>query len=569
MDRKRTKSWEWAIIGLLGLVGSTAVVTSSRRIGGTFDEFFYLDAGLERWRTGSNFRLLAAGTMPLPVDVATLPVYVAENWRGRPWSLADEYREVLTIARLPNLGFYWMILLIGWRLARRLGGQNAGIVAAAFLSAEPNLIAHSALATTDVAFTACLLLFAVSFDLGRGKAWHSRVGWPTVACGLAFCAKASALLFIPILIVAITVLPSGRDEISSDTGGTPTWQRLKQRSFWKDASFIYWGGLLVSFLYCGSDWRPHPKFVAAASQLPPGPIRDAITWIADHLRCFNNAGVALWYQISHNLRGHGSYILGEAVRSAVWYHFPVALAIKLAPAIPMTLAFAALVSRRSLWQWPVLTSLLFLLGSLNCRVQIGVRLQMPLIVLLGIAAAVASSRALAALDESQSSRRPGLTAIARVVFSSWILGAIAWLQFTIVHHWPHYLTYVNEFWGGSTEGEKLVSDSNFDWGQGIPDLLDLIESRKLGCVAVWYFGTDPSAQRLPLRLAPLHTTEIRSLSELRHHVPERYLAVGTTILYGSYIQQPKWLLEWLRAQPIAARTRTFLIYDLGDSDLER
>ncbi|MCX7701994.1 MAG: glycosyltransferase family 39 protein, partial [Gemmataceae bacterium] len=312
MTRPRTTLLEALAVATAGVIGSALILTASARIGGTFDELFYLDAGLEHWRTGSNFRLLAAGTMPLPVDVVTLPVHVCERLCGEPWAIHKEFLALLKIARLPTLAFWWLLILFGWRIARDAGGPMVGWIAAVFLCLEPNLLAHAGLATTDVAFTACLLLFAHLYARGRGQSWFRRIILPSLACGLAFSAKASAMLFVPIVVTAIECAPIL--ERSPPWHDTPIHRGIadimRQRSFWRDACCVYLLGVGLAYVYCGSDWRAHPKIIAAASNLPPGRCRDLCLWLAENLRIFNNAGVAFWYQIQHNLRGHGSYILG-------------------------------------------------------------------------------------------------------------------------------------------------------------------------------------------------------------------------------------------------------------------
>src|SRR5437016_353480 len=65
-----------------GIASSAWCVTSAAELGATFDEPLYLNAGLTGWRTGSNKLLMSAGTMPLPVDVETLPIYLWEQGRG-------------------------------------------------------------------------------------------------------------------------------------------------------------------------------------------------------------------------------------------------------------------------------------------------------------------------------------------------------------------------------------------------------------------------------------------------------------------------------------------------------
>ena len=67
-----------------GALSSAWCLTAGRQLGATFDEPVYITRGLEGWQTGSHHGLLRLGTMPLPADVQTFPLYVAERWRGTP-----------------------------------------------------------------------------------------------------------------------------------------------------------------------------------------------------------------------------------------------------------------------------------------------------------------------------------------------------------------------------------------------------------------------------------------------------------------------------------------------------
>src|SRR5512145_1720359 len=82
-----------------GVVSSVWCLTAATQLGATFDEPTYIERGLERWRTGDCKGLMRLGTMPLPIDVATLPLYLAERWRGSPFDPAFELEEMLLRAR--------------------------------------------------------------------------------------------------------------------------------------------------------------------------------------------------------------------------------------------------------------------------------------------------------------------------------------------------------------------------------------------------------------------------------------------------------------------------------------
>ena len=41
--------------------------------------------------------------------------------------------------------------------------------------------------------------------------------------------------------------------------------------------------MALAFVYCGSDWRPQPEFVAWARGLPDGPLARGTVWLAERL----------------------------------------------------------------------------------------------------------------------------------------------------------------------------------------------------------------------------------------------------------------------------------------------
>ena len=49
----------------------------------------------------------------------------------------------------------------------------------------------------------------------------------------------------------------------------------------------------------------------------------------------------------------------------------------------------------------------------------------------------------------------------------------------------------------------VLSDSNYDWGQGLKELLEWRDAHRVDVVDVWYFGLDPRADVPPLRELPL------------------------------------------------------------------
>jgi hypothetical protein len=559
MDRRRlTLSLDFLWLAAAGLVSSLYCGASAERIGPSFDEPLYVRCGLERWRSGSTYELMRVGTMPLPVDIAALPVAVWERLRDEPFEPIGDLHCILPVARIGNLAFWWVLLVYAWLIARRLGGPWAGRLSAALLASEPNMLAHAGLATTDMALTATLVAFCFHYWLGRGKPWPIRVGIPTLWYAAAVLAKASALMFVPICMVAIEFhrlwselncdgpMPRLRDSIAG----------VFSRSNVRDAAATGLIGWSIVFVYCGSDFKPHAKLVASAHALPEGAGRDIAVWTAEHFRVFNNAGVAMSRQIQHNAQGHSTYLLGETAPRAIWYYFPAALSIKLTIPLMVLVLSLGLMRPQVLWNWPFLAAVALLAFSFTCRVQIGIRFFLPLIAFACVAASVAVVHA---VSHASLGRRRFLFTVTGLL--------IAWSAIESAAVWPNGLCYTNELWGGTARGYERLSDSNYDWGQGLPELARWAHAHEVREVAIWYFGTDPAAQRPPFRVVHLHATNLDDMKQLRNAVGCRFLAVSTTLLYGSYVTQDHSpILAFLRNESPVGRTQTFVIYDLGASE---
>jgi len=545
---------------LCGLLASWYCTVAAHKLGATFDEPFYISAGLERWHTGSYEQLLRAGTMPLPVDVQTLPVYLYETWQGIRFDPVADLDAILPYARLGTLVFVWLLLIYGRLIGRALAGPWGGRLAIAFLALEPSILGHSSLATTDISITACLLPFAYHYWKNRDAArWIWRVGLPALWLGIAMLAKASALAFGPICMLVIECQRlHARGAFQTEAAAT-LWTRLRHAArilrpwFWQ-ASAIGWLAVAVTFLYCGSDWRAEPSFVAWADKLPAGVMRNNTLWVAEHLRVFPNAGSGLMRQVRHNLQGHLVYLVGLEHNRSLWFYFPLLLTIKLTLPLLILTALLLITRPRALTNWAFLCFAVLLAFSLTFRVQIGIRMVLPVVALgmVGLAAALVNT--VRAYGYSWK----------RVALGSLTLSCLAWTAVATSRQHPHGLCYTNDLWGGTRDGYHFVSDANYDWGQGLKDLHRWQQRNHVANLDVWYFGTDPLLKELPIASAPFSLWKVQSDAEFHAKVQGRFLAVSTTNLYGSYAPDAEIPRRILRPMRPVARTQTFLIYDFRD-----
>jgi len=540
----RSRWFDAAWLFAFGLLSSAWCLTAAWQLGATYDEPTYLDLGLNFWRTGSHRQLLRLGTMPLPMDVQTLPLAVAERWLGQLWDLDANFHKLLPWMRHGNLAFWWLLLYNALRLGRDLGGPWGGRLAVAFIACEPNFLAHASLATTDVAITAAVVGLAVAFRRGRDATWPRRVGVPGLWMGLAFLCKASALMFGPVVLLAVEVTREGRNLASIAV----------LRLFLRDTAVIGLIGFGIALVGCGSDFAAEESFVRWAETLHADPARQFWRWFAEHLCIFGNAGEALVMQVKHNIRGHGQFLLGVWDKQPFWYYFPLIFAIKLT--VPMLLGAAVMVRRwREASANPAfVAATLFLAFSLTCRVQIGIRLQLAFVAFLAVGIASAMPDWIATAPR-----------VARYATAAGLILGTAWMAVASWSVWPDGLRHVNELWGGPEVGHRLVSDSNYDWGQGLRELDRWHEQSGRVPLDVWYFGRDPMLKQLPVRDLPLHCVTLNRPGDTASFCWGRYLAVGTSVRYGRRLSVAhENALRFLDDRVPIARTSTFLIYDLTD-----
>jgi hypothetical protein len=556
--RLEDRPWAWQIdvlwVLFFGLLSSAWCVSAGREIGATYDEPFHLTHGLDFWRHGSFELMLNKGLMPLPVAVCTLPVRIYEIYRGTPIDLATEFHLALPIARAGTLFFWWLLLVYGYIAGRRIGGSWGGRLAVALLACEPTLLANAALATTDLAIAACLLVFAVHYRANQDGPWLRRVGLCGLLFGIALLTKVSTLPFGGLIMLTLEAA-----RVWERQPGVGFLARIRTcgaalfaRRFVVDTAQIGAIGLVLTIVVCGSGWHTEPSFVAWAKTLGDGVLGRSMVWLSENLAIFGNAGVAIVRQIKHNAQGHGWYLLGMSDERAVWYFFPVSLAIKLSLPLLLLPIVLAVLSPASFKSRMFAMTAVLLVFSLTCRVQIGVRLLMPLIAFLVIGIGAGLGDALA--RSSPGWRRRGIGA-----FSAF---AIGWMAVESAAVWPNGLCYVNEAWGGTANAYKCVGGSDNDWGQGLPELGRWSTAHDRP-VSILYYGADPLASTERFPLIPFDKLSSIDETSLRAVLGPRDLAVSVCLLYGAPMVVPgpyKDLVDFMRSRPPVARTQTFFLF---------
>jgi 4-amino-4-deoxy-L-arabinose transferase-like glycosyltransferase len=426
-----------ALAAVLALQAGWFALTTS----GTPDETTYLRAGLAIYQHGDFSGLAEDGIAPLPVLLS----FAAPALAG-----GTGYAQAIRLARgsaIVLIGIPLVVLV--YVSLRRTSGRAIAATGAALVALSPNMIAHSALATTDMCFVVAALAAVLALARYVERRTRARLAAVSVTLAIALAAKYSAAALFPAAFVALVVTDPDR------VGFARFGRALGQVAAMAATS------LLVV-------WTLHGFALAPARLAPLGSTRlPAVV-------------AGLVSQAQHQRGGHPAFLLGRTSGVGWWYYMPVALALKSTPAELVAIAFG-LSALATGWRrasadalvWSV-TVVVFTAFTLLNRLDLGVRyglLLVPLMLFLAL-------------------ERWGRDARGRVLAAGCV--ALVALQaasaFVIA---PHYLSYFNRWSGGPSVGYRYLADSNIDWGQDLPALRDAIAHLGGGKVLISYFGNAP------------------------------------------------------------------------------
>lgn len=527
---KGAGTWRLAAIVLV-LLGTLRIVTTYDVFSETFDEGIHIAAGME---------LLDRGTFTLEPKHAPLGVLavafgpfasgVRSQGHKNKWTegraiihaVPNQVDRTLALGRLGMLPFFLLACFGVWSWTRSLAGAPEAAAAVGLFTLSPPVLAHAGLATADMALTGTLvtLMWVAALWLERPTRWRS------VALGLAGAAAMTAKLSsIPVFALsALLVL-----------GAHAWWERRhRERVVSRDELRGLLIACVVGFL---AVWTIY-GFQHGTLRGVPFPLTTLIQGIRD-ARAFSE-------------QGQMSYLLGQAGVGGDWRFFPVAISVK----APLTVLFFGLTGLVALlWQglrqrdWrrvaPFVLAGSVLAVAMHSRLNMGVRHVLPVFAVLAIGGGIA----LIALWRNARRR-----ALVRIGVAA---AAVAGLLSTARVH-PDYLAYFNEL--GNARPERILVDSDLDWGQDLKRLADTLATRGIDSVAFAYYGSAWPGQ---------------------YGIAHREVAIGDTVRDGYFvisqtlrqrgratIRRRQWTLypnefRWLDGQePVSRIGKSLLLYDL-------
>jgi hypothetical protein len=434
---------------LLALAVAALAIGSMWEDSATADEAAHIAAGLLKLREG---RLEFYATQaPLAEVLAAAPLAIAgyrvpDEWRAlgnRPWVAGHmllyragyDPQRILRTARLPVVAlFLALCFAVFWFVREATRSDACALAAFALTGFCPTLLAHGRLATVDMALTFfAFAATALLLRLLQTSSTSSAIGCG-VALACAMASKVSGALLVPFFVVVIAV-----------------WF-LRERRVHIRALIVAAVSTLIAFVAI--------YWLVGRSLDPTLPFRAYLGEVA---------AVRGFYSERHVLP---QFLLGEFSKDGWPYYSLVAMAVKTplpALALFVLATLPAILKRRFEVIVCVLFAALFLLMSAFSTLNIGIRHVLPIFPFLYAGAAVSLCDA----------ARPIRVAAIALVIAHALIAVLAY---------PSYLSYFNPLIGSARNADRVLIDSNLDWGQDLRRLERWRREHGIDVLRVHYFG---------------------------------------------------------------------------------
>lgn len=456
----------WVVAAALLVVQATLMLVAVHRESLTFDEDNHMFAGYMMWKTGDYglnpehpplVKLLA--TAPLLGDDLWLPPQQGREFKkeayldGRDWLAHNDgasQRLVFRMRMAAGLLALGLSLVVFFA-SREWFGESAALIALALVVFDPNIMAHSALVTTDVGVTLFFLLSIWTFYRFVRKPTLVRLLVMGLAAGLLAATKHSGILLAPML------LPVMIWEIVDAPRGERAQQTARMISAVVAMVLVAVG---VLWFFYGFRYEARPEGLALSTTLaqyvaPLGNFDQTVVLGVARFHLLPESYLIGLVDVKRMAEFYPTFALGKVYAHGQWWYFPAVILIKTTLGLLAlnAVAFLALMTRKIdgvREAFYVLSpGAVYLAIAMASGIDIGAR---HILVLYALAAIFAGAGAVALGTRSRA----------------WAWAVIA---LVVVHvasslmNYPQQMAYANEAWGGAKNAHNLLSDANVDWGQ--------------------------------------------------------------------------------------------------------
>lgn len=585
-------------VGILLAILAVQAILSMRQKSVTTDEIMYIAAGYYHLKTGDFqmnmtnpplMKMISAVPLlfidlEIPPIIGTVPkdMDLIEQWqfaRSFLYQNRTGADYILFLARLPVIAISIILGLYLFKWSKELYGDAAGLFALLLYSFSPNILAHSRLATQDLALTAFMFISTYYF-------WRfmQRSQWKyLILCGIFFglgmLTKSVAILTLPAFTLygIVTIYKKNNQGIPIKFPFIARIDQSKMRlrlALSLVLALILIGiiGMIVINIGYGFQGSLSPISAEVHQKIYDKlPDSDLIHWAARNILMLpiplpSPYVRSLIFQASLSST-QGIYFAGQHYDHSLWYLVIMSFLIK----TPIPISILCIAS---------LVLLLFHRESLNTEWLIAFSIAIPLLLFSYASNAIGGVRYLLPIYPFiilLISRLISDPIIRRRLGGALILGLSIWYIFSTINIYPHYLAYFNELIGGPQNGYKYLTDSNIDWGQDLKLLKQYMTENDIETIKLAYNGSaeadyyDIDYEYLPsVGLAPKKPGQLWWFEIDPEDKPELPPQQGTIAISATILASPGWMeplfydsYEWLRShEPIDQVGYSILIYEI-------
>lgn len=439
------------------------------------------------------------------VDQTKHPEGPVRTWGLAQWEFGDRFLfesgnnpdEITFSARIPII---FLAVLLGFFIflwTRELAGTLAGLFALLLYTADPNIIGHNHLVTTDIGIAAFVFFSTYFFVRFLKNPSPQNIILSGVFLGLVQLAKFSAIILFPLfglIVIAYAFSTLKLKKESTEESSNSTWKALLSLVL----KFI--GSIVVCFVviwlfYLVNTWNM-PGTVSAEIARATFPNDRVVGQFAEStvvalsnneiLKPLAHYFLGVFMVFARVTGGNTYFFLGEVSNQASALYFPLVFILKETIPFLAILVFGftygiwrifkvAKTDRAEQKTWGTVIAHSFyghiaqytMLGfiglyaylSITGNLNIGFRHLFPIMPFLYVLGAKT------VFDYWK--RHRGNQAV-WATLRGFIFIFTLWIILIPVFAYPtSYLSYFNTAIGGPKEGYKYVTDSNYDWGQDV------------------------------------------------------------------------------------------------------
>jgi Flp pilus assembly protein TadD len=472
--------------------------------------------------------------------------------------------------------FFWaklqmvlLALLLGgfvFRWSKQLFGVEAAMASLFLYSLDPNIIAHSQIVHTDIAFATLFFIGSYFFWLALEKLTWSRLGLTACFFGLAASTKYAYLAMLAVwgTIAIVRLLAAQPLECALGTPRVVVGRRPKALLLCSilfcsliAAYGMIWAAYGFRYSALPVDGRPLPM----ADELLTLPQLSSLVSLLTQFHLFPEAWIYGQLFVLNNLQRE-AYLLGSYSDHGFWLYFPIAFAVKTPPAtlilFGVTLVLWAIkkIDRAKINYLLVIVAVYFSLAILS-RLSIGVRHLLPIYPFLFVLAGCTVGQ---------------LWRARTVVHRGALLLLGLWSVWSAINIYPHFLAYFNELAGGPRNGHKVLLDSNLDWGQDLKGLRAWMNENQVKKVQFVYFGfhdeAEPHYFGIDAQFLPGSWVNTTAMDK-QYADPSDYLAISANHLFGRHYTRGErrvdFLKPFLSLRPVAIIGHSIYVYRISQA----